>query len=67
MIQRLVVNGCSYMKMYGIGGGHTDLAARLQIPNNSCIAIPGSANSKIIRTTLRDMYSTDVQIGRAHV
>ena len=56
MIQNLVVNGCSYMETYASGGGHRDLAQQLNIPHCSSLAIGGSANSRIIRTTLKHSY-----------
>lgn len=55
----LVVNGCSYMEAYAWGGGHRDLAQRLNIPNSESLAIGGSANTRIIRTTLKHSYNTD--------
>ena len=58
MTTRLVVNGCSYMNAYSRGNGHTDLANNLGIPNAVSLAIPGSCNSRIIRTTLKDSYQT---------
>lgn len=58
--QRLVVNGCSYMEGYANGHGHNDLAAQLGIPSATSLAIGGSANSRILRTTLKDSYLTDV-------
>lgn len=55
----LVVNGCSYMESYAWGGGHRDLAQLLNIPNSESLAIGGSANTRIIRTTLKHSYNTD--------
>ena len=55
---QLVVNGCSYMDAYAQGQGHWDLAHRLDIPIASSIAISGSANNRIIRTTLKHSYQT---------
>lgn len=60
MIQQLVVNGCSYMEAYASGGGHHDLAQKLDIPVVTSLAIGGSANSRIIRTTLKHSYITKV-------
>ena len=60
MIQKLVANGCSYMVMYAQGGGHEDLAQQLGIADCSCLAIGGSANSRIIRSTLKHSYQTTV-------
>jgi len=55
---RLVTNGCSYITMHGNGGGHIDLATRLNLKNSKSLAIPGCCNSRIIRTTLKDSYLT---------
>lgn len=60
MYQRLVVNGCSYMEAYAQGNGHKDLAQKLNIPHADSLAIGGSANTRIIRTTLKDSYQTNV-------
>lgn len=57
MIQQLVVNGCSYAHSYALGNGHTDLAQRLDIAHADSIAISGSANSRILRTTLKHSYT----------
>jgi len=59
MIQQLVVNGCSYMEGYARGNGHVDLARQLNIPRAESLAIGGSANSRIIRTTLKHSYLTE--------
>lgn len=56
MYNNLVVNGCSYMQAYAEGSGHIDLAKRLAIPNSQSLAIGGSANTRIIRTTLKHSY-----------
>lgn len=58
MITHLVVNGCSYMEVYALGNGHGDLATRLGMDNSESLAIGGSANSRIIRTTLKHSYQT---------
>ena len=58
MIDRLVVNGCSYMHYYATGSGHIDLAQQLEIPVAESLAMNGSCNSRIIRSTLRDCYTT---------
>jgi hypothetical protein len=60
MIQQLVVNGCSYMEMYASGQGHIDLAQQLDIPVATSLAIGGSANSRIIRSTLKHSYQATV-------
>lgn len=57
-IKSLVVNGCSYMEGYARGNGHVDLACHLGISNATSLAIGGSANSRIIRTTLKHSYQT---------
>jgi len=59
MIRRLCVNGCSYMNHYHSGGGSSDLAARLNLTEYTSLAKNSVCNSRILRTTLRDMYSTD--------
>ena len=56
--QELVVNGCSYMDAYAQGQGHVDLADRLEIPTSTSLAIGGSSNTRIIRTTLKHSYQT---------
>jgi hypothetical protein len=48
------------MDMYAQGGGHVDLAQQLGIANCFSLAIGGSANSRIIRTTLKHSYQTTV-------
>lgn len=55
-INRLVVNGDSYMEVYASGNGHDDLAHRLSIDNTVSLAIGGSANTRVIRTTLKDSF-----------
>ena len=57
MITDLVTNGCSYMATYTEGHGHHDLAKRLGLSPGD-IGITGSANSRIIRTTLKHSYET---------
>jgi len=64
MIKQLVVNGCSYMDRYASGRGHIALAELLGfpkmpmgIPVGSSLAIGGSANSRILRTTLKHSYN----------
>ena len=59
MITELVINGCSYMHTYVEGNGHADLAQALQIPSSNSLSITGSANSRIIRTTLKHSYETN--------
>lgn len=60
MIQQLVVNGCSYMDSYAVGNGHQDLAQQLNLSKSQSIAVSGSANSRILRTTLKHSYTNDV-------
>lgn len=60
MIQRLFVNGCSYMHLYHQGGGTADLAKKLEISKSLSEAKSGACNGRIIRTTLRDMYASQV-------
>lgn len=66
MIKHVVVNGCSYAESYAGGQGHVDLARKLgiigkfNIPQASTLAIGGSANSRILRTTLKHSYETTV-------
>lgn len=57
--QELVVNGCSYMEAYTAGQGQADLAERLGIPAATSLAIGGSANTRIIRTTLKHSYQAN--------
>jgi len=59
MINNLVVNGCSYMELYASGLGHVDLATRLNIAHSHSLALGGSANSRIIRTTLKHSYTVE--------
>lgn len=54
MKSRLVSNGCSYMWNYAQGSGHEDLAHELKIQQAHSLAQCGSANSRILRTTIRD-------------
>ena len=56
-MHRLVVNGCSYMNAYTIGGGHIDLAHKLNIKTAVDLSQSGCANNRILRTTLKDSYS----------
>lgn len=53
----LVVNGCSYMESYAVGQGHVDLAQQLGLDCPVSLAIGGSANSRILRTTLKHSYT----------
>jgi len=60
-IDRLVTNGCSFMAYHASGDGHKDLAESLDISSYSSLAENSVCNSRILRTTLRDMYSTDAR------
>lgn len=60
MTNRLVVNGCSYMHYYDLGNGTKDLAKRLNIDHYKSLAKIGVCNSRILRTTLMDMYSNNI-------
>ena len=57
MFGQLVVNGDSYMDAYARGNGHIDLGQRLGINQCHNLAIGGSPNSRLIRTTLKHSYS----------
>jgi hypothetical protein len=57
-VNHLVVNGCSYMEAYALGVGHWDLADQLGMVASESLAIGGSANTRIIRTTLKHSYQT---------
>jgi hypothetical protein len=46
------------MQAYADGNGHTDLAEKLGIATAESLAIGGSANTRIIRTTLKHSYQT---------
>jgi len=46
------------METYAAGFGHMDLAKGLGIKDSISLALGGSANSRIIRTTLKDSYLT---------
>lgn len=55
----LVVNGCSYTDSYAQGQGHIDLATSLGLKHATSLAVGGSANSRILRTTLKHSYQTN--------
>ena len=46
------------MKYYAEGNGHIDLSNALGIATAESLAVNGSCNSRIIRTTLRDCFTT---------
>lgn len=56
-IDRLVVNGCSYMDHYARGNGHIDLADKFNIQTTTSLSKSGSSNDRIVRTTLQDAYN----------
>ena len=58
MIEQVVANGCSYQESYVQGHGHTDLSQRFGCRSDS-LTISGSANTRILRTTLKHSYETD--------
>jgi len=58
-MDRLVVNGCSYMHVYAKGGGHRDLANELDIKTAVDLSQSGCANGRILRTTLKDSYNNE--------
>jgi hypothetical protein len=45
------------MDTYAQGNGHKELAQQLNIPTAISLAKPGSCNSRIIRTCLKDSYA----------
>jgi hypothetical protein len=47
------------MEAYALGHGQVDLADRLGIATSESLAIGGSANTRIIRTTLKHSYQTN--------
>jgi hypothetical protein len=46
------------MDHYVQGNGHSDLANQLGMAKSVALALPGSCNGRIIRTTLKDSYMT---------
>lgn len=58
--KQLVVNGCSYMHKYASGLGHIHLKTKLDIESAQSIAVSGSANSRILRTTVKHSYAATV-------
>lgn len=60
MIDCLVVNGDSYMHTYTLGNGHADLAQRLSMREYTTLSKNGCCNSRILRTTIKHSYETDV-------
>jgi hypothetical protein len=45
------------MLNHAYGNGHQDLADKLNITKSKSLAVSGSCNSRIIRTTLKDSYA----------
>jgi hypothetical protein len=60
MIQQLVVNGCSYNEVWSLGSGLEQLALALGLPQYKSLALGGANNSRILRTTIKHSYQTDV-------
>lgn len=60
MIEKLIVNGCSYVDAYTQGCGQLDLAKKLNIKQVDSIACSGCNNSRIIRSTLKHSYINHV-------
>lgn len=60
MIKQIVANGCSYMDEYCQGLGHVDLGNRLGIYKAQKLALTGCANDRIIRSTLKHSYATEI-------
>jgi hypothetical protein len=60
MIQQLVVNGCSYNEVWATGPGPEQLAQDLGLPKYQSIALGGANNSRILRTTIKHSYQTNV-------
>lgn len=58
--KHLVLNGCSYAEMYSAGSGHKDLATRLGMESAQSLALGGSANSRILRTTAKHAHHNTV-------
>ena len=59
-INRLAVNGCSYIKLYAQGNGHVELAQQLGLDTAIDLASNGSCNDRIIRSTLQDSFCTTI-------
>lgn len=59
-VSHLVVNGCSYNEVWAMGPGPMALAKDLGLSTCSSIARGGSANSRILRTTLKHSYQVSV-------
>lgn len=60
MIQQLVVNGCSYNEVWAAGPGPEQLALDFGLSSYKSIALGGSNNSRILRTTIKHSYQTDI-------
>lgn len=59
MISQILLNGCSYNEVYATGEGLQELAKSLNIEKFYSLAMGGSSNSRIIRTTLKHSYRFD--------
>jgi hypothetical protein len=60
MIQQLVVNGCSYNEVWALGPGPEQLALDFGLSKYKSIALGGSNNSRMLRTTLKHSYQTNI-------
>jgi hypothetical protein len=58
MIDTLIINGCSYNEVYAAGPGPKKLAQTLALSKAESIALGGSNNSRILRTTLKHSYQS---------
>jgi hypothetical protein len=60
MIQQLVVNGCSYNEVWAMGHGPKQLVSDLGLSQYKSLALGGANNSRILRTTVKHSYQTEV-------
>jgi hypothetical protein len=60
MIQQLVINGCSYNEVWALGPGPDQLAMNLGLSQYKSLALGGANNSRILRTTIKHSYQTDI-------
>lgn len=58
MIEQLVINGCSYNEVWASNQGPAELAKVLGLDSAKSIALGGSCNNRILRTTLKHSYQT---------
>ena len=61
MIDQLVVNGCSYNEVWASNKGPAELAKSLGLSSATSIALGGSSNSRILRTTIKHSYSNPIK------